>query len=180
MCTCQANSTLDCSEEVIRNLTSQCLENDSSIPMERRRLEEVFWQVECKSCRCTGNTLFACSKTLHYWKWKLFLHLVTLVLRCQPVQDLSSAGTKRGRRGRLERSGRRIATLAGVSRMELEAAPTNVAQCNCPVMDCIVVKILFSTSKGPDQTQRQKNQGSKVVMLPGSFCQIVLFSELNC
>jgi len=72
VCTCQANSTLDCSEEVISNLTSQCLENDSSIPMERRRLEEVFWQVECKSCRCTGNTLFACSQTLKYLKWKLF------------------------------------------------------------------------------------------------------------
>ena len=72
ICTCQGNRTLDCSEEVIKKAsTSQCLNDNSSIPLRRRKLEKVCWQFECNSCRCTGNTLYTCSQTLKYLTWKL-------------------------------------------------------------------------------------------------------------
>ena len=64
------------------------------------------------------------------------------------MQGLSSARIGTERSGRLVRSGGKIATVAGVSRMDCEAAPTSVAQNNCPVIECMVVKMVFSTSKG--------------------------------
>ena len=52
---------------------SKCPESKCYTTILRRRLEKVFWQVECNSCQCTGNTLNACTRTLTYLTYLIYL-----------------------------------------------------------------------------------------------------------
>jgi len=59
ICTCQGDGSVECSEQVIRSSSQQCLDNEGGV----RAVGEV-WQVECNTCRCTGNSIAACTLKL--------------------------------------------------------------------------------------------------------------------